>query len=89
MSQKMTGGAAPRTLSDGQPRVPFRRHIGDVIHWAAFTFAGLVLLYFLAGSLISTGADTATRLGSAGAGAAIALLCWLIGRAARYLLSGV
>jgi hypothetical protein len=63
--------------------------LGDVIYWAALTFAGLVLLYFLAGSLISTGADMSTRLWSAGAGAGIALLCWLVGRAARYLLSGI
>jgi hypothetical protein len=63
--------------------------LGHVIYWAASTFAALVLLYFLAGSLISTGADFSTRLWSAGLGAAIALICWLAGRAARYLLSGI
>ena len=62
--------------------------LGDVIYWAATTFAALVLLYFLVGSLVSTGADMSTRLWSAGAGVGIALICWLIGRAARYILAG-
>lgn len=62
--------------------------LGEVIYWAASTFAALVLLYFLAGSLVSTAADLSARLWSAGLGAAIALICWLVGWTARTIFSG-
>jgi hypothetical protein len=61
------------------------QHLGNVIYWTASSGAVLCFLFFVIFAV--TDADPGEGIGFVVAGAVIAGLIWLAGKAARYVLA--